>query len=342
MKPGRHNLILTTVVAFILIGCQQVGPQDQTRTYTGTNGVTMTFEDNSPPRSVYDNQAVPVSLRLHNQGTTSINESTGLLHAELNTQNLYYLTSAGTIQPSTTVELDGKSNVRPRGEEQSVVFGQFQTANRSAIGEVQSAEETVQARICYPYQTDFSTTLCVENPYDARRNNPLCTAQDASSYGGSGAPVAISHIENRMVPVGQASQVIDRQGLSFYDDRIIGTRDVQEETERVVQQPVIQLTVRNIGDGRPALNDGELCATETRTTNQVRVDASLGNASLTCKPQPVRLGPDGVGTTRCRDEDQRLTINSNYQSIFSAELNYNYITTTTKDINIRQRQGFNR
>ena len=301
----------------------------------------MPSETQPPPQTIQANQPFSMALRLNNAGTTDINDSTGLLHAELNTQNLYYLRSRGETEPEQTLALKGKSNVRPSGEEASVFFGRYQLANQSRIGNLQEATETAQARICYPYQTDFSTTICVENPFNTAQNNPLCDPRNASTYGGSGAPVTVSKVQNRMIPVGQATEVIERQSLTFFDDRISGVETVEEEERRVIQQPVIQLTLRNAGDGRPALND-DLCQADTRQPNTVHVDASLGNSSLTCEPQEVDLGGDGVGTTRCHDQDERLTINSNYQSILSVNLDYNYVTTTTKDINIVPRQGFNR
>ena len=336
-----HKVIIGVVLATLVAGCQ-VGPDsDPVREFRGTEGVKAEFGNEAPPQTVYDDQSFFVTLDLHNQGATSVNDSTGPIIAQLNTQNLFYLQQEGgrTEDMRQEVTLDGKSDVRPNGEETSVSFGTFNVSPREQVGEFQETTELLQARICYPYKTLESDTLCIENSIrDSRTSDPLCRA-GTKRYSGNGAPVAITKIENLLVPVGQVEEVINREELVFDDGRITGTRTVEEEVDQLVQEPVLKLTIRNKGGGRPITGDNVCDPDVDGEENTVRVNAELGNTELDCTPELVRLD-DGRGTTKCRSSEG-LSVNTNYESIFTGELTYTYVESITKDINIRQRPGFN-
>lgn len=336
----KYSLIALLLLAAGLAACQPGGESQPVTQYTGQNGVTAAFDDNAPPSRVYDNQPFFVAVNLHNEGAHTINESTGLVDVLLSTKNLYYLEKTGGSSSKAKISLNGRSELWPEGEEASVSLGKYKVASRDAIGEIQEAKETFQARICYPYKTYFSNTLCIQNQFNSVQTNPICDPKNTSTFGGSGAPVAITKVQNRLIPKDIADEVFERQSLVFDDGRITGTETVQERQDRVVQQPIIKLTIRNVGDGRPMYNEA-VCDEDTRQPNTVKVDAELGTEDLKCRPSKVHLGNDGKSTTRCRNPGEQLTLNTNYQSVFSANLSYNYVTTITKDINIRQRPAFN-
>lgn len=337
----RQQLSLIAVL-FLVSACTTVGPEsDPVRTYTGTTGVAADFGQTVPDEA-YDGQRFLVTFNLHNQGATDINDSTGELVTELNTQNLFYLerVAENDAPARQTVSLEGKSDVRPNGEETSLSFGGFQIANRSRIGEFQDVEELLQARICYPYKTTLSDTLCVENALKSQASQPLCEAQ-TQSYQGNGGPVAITKVENVLVPVGRSENAFERQELVFDDGQIAGTRTVEESVEQVVQEPLLRITVRNKGRGTPQTGSSDLCSQSDGAQSTVRINATLGNTVMECDPNRIRLDNTGKGQTTCR-ATETLTTSTNYQSIFTSTLSYTYTDTVTKDINIRQRPGLNR
>ncbi len=336
-----HRLLCYSVLVFLVVGCQPGPDSNPVEAYRGTDGVDISFAEESPPNTVYDDQTFFVALDLHNQGATSVNQSFGPIVTQLNTQNLFYLQQESDRDEEMRQELtlEGRSDIRPRGEEASVSFGTFNVSPRERVGELQETSELLQARVCYPYRTVESDTLCIENPLQGRETtDPLCRAR-TQRYPGNGAPVAITKIENLLIPVGQVEEVIQRERLAFEDGRITGTETVEDSVSEVLQKPVIKLTIRNRGEGRPVTGD-DVCEPGSRVVeNTVRVGAELGTDDLTCTPEVVRLD-NGRGTTRCVSAEG-MTTSTNYQSIFTAKLNYTYIDTATKEINIRQRPGFN-
>jgi hypothetical protein len=346
LQEGRQmtawvKILGVMLLAVSMVACQ-IGPgSDPVKEFRGTEGVEARFGQEAPPRTVYDDQSFFVTLDLHNQGAASVNDTTGPIIAQLNTQNLFYLQQEDGREEAMRQEvtLEGKSDVRPTGEETSVSFGTFEVAPREELGEFQETTELLQARICYPYKTLESDTLCIENSIkDSRTSDPLCRAS-TKRYPGNGAPVAITKIENILIPVGQVEEVIQREELVFEDGRITGTQTVEEEVDQVVQEPVLKLTIRNKGDGRPVTGDNVCDPSTDGEENTVRVNARLGTTELECTPDLVRLD-NGKGTTKCRSTEG-LTVNTNYETIFTGELSYTYIESITKDINIRQRPGFN-
>jgi hypothetical protein len=330
-----QRYILLTLLLF-LAACS--GAPQTSDQYTGREGVTVQFQDGNPPRTVYDNQPFFVFAELRNRGAHSINDSDKPLVAILDTSNLFYLEHLNPDRAVQEVLLDGKTQFS-NGEETMLNFGRFRIANRDAIGEVQDASKRFDAQICYPYSTEMSDTICIQNNLAQDTRSTVCTPQERYTYSGTGAPIGISEARPVLIPVGTEENTFQTQEGVFEDGQLTDVETQQRTEQQQLYQPSITLTIQNYGSGTPQTTKGnqDHCATNANR-NTVDIQASLGGNPLGCNDETVEL-INGKATVECVLESDTVTIQSNYQSVLNVELQYTYKDTATTTVQLRQRPG---
>lgn len=195
------KIIFIIFVVLFITGCNiRTGPTDKTdgelirpievQIHKGTKGLDLEFVKGQPPTNVWEGEAFPITLQLKNKGAYAIQR--GLLAI---TGNLYF-----GVDIDVQFELEGKSEFNPEGE---FSFEKF-SATAGFVDDDKTDSFFVIA--CYEYKTFASATLCI-NPRVMEIDNEIprgeCRVGTVSVSGGQGAPIAVTKIEEEILPMGQ-------------------------------------------------------------------------------------------------------------------------------------------
>ena len=357
IKYKKEVLVILLVLALLLIaGCQR-GPR-QIDIYRGTEGVKVSFPDNLPPRELYEGSVVLVSVELWNKGAHPLddwNNNHGI--ATLNYDPLYFSpeTGPGLVDPASFLGqghinrkflVQGRSYDFHTGEKYYADLGFLRV--KEVPGTREAPLTNIQAGVCYPYRTVLSQSVCIDADIYGLEHDPVCRSARTHSYsGGQGAPVVISRVESSMIPLGfdtsppsGSAPLLDEEGA------LIGLRDSDVEGQMVLIQPSFRIYFRNADRGivythREGVSIENACnpAIEGRTRedlNTLKVEASLGNITLECQPEVVRL-LNNEGSTRCvLPLDGISGMSRNYMDILNIEAKYLYSTHVSKQVRINR------
>lgn len=328
LKNNRRVIVRTVIclllLALILFLCSCSGGKKAITDYhIGARGLEINFLSQAPPSELYENSSFTATVMVENRGAFDVmNPDYGIL--SLSFDPFYLSTSdlSGMQNVEVTkngfifkgVQLPGKSEYFPTGYQAFISFPYFQT--KSILGEREKPSTQLFASLCYPYKTLYAGTACLDfNIYGDNARRQVCSEQDIVLQS-QGAPVAITLIETENQPVGQ------------------GVR------------PVFTVHVRNIGSGSVLTNYDNapdldrVCTLQDlykEDFNMVGVKATLStNKQLICNPNPIKLF-NGEGVTRCVVSDQDLVLgNTNYEALLSIELDYIYLTSVSKTVEIKR------
>ncbi|MCH8003394.1 MAG: hypothetical protein IH934_02085 [Nanoarchaeota archaeon] len=229
-------------------------------------------------------------------------------------------------------EIKGKSIFSPNGDQELITIN-AQTKKIGAQSETRPS--TILATACYPYKTIFGASVCIDTDiYGERRGKKVCSITDLRFGEGQGAPVAITKIETRMLPLPEDSNLVKPHFLIHIENK--GNGEVVELSK--VEQA---------------------CTSERldyRSFNTIIIKASLSGKPLDCRikkegpkaeppppaPTTIRLR-DKENLVRCTLElipgevDELIDINRDaYIAPLSIELEYGYTFTISKDIIIEK------
>jgi len=327
-KQSKKIIVLILLVSlFILSSCgRRVGPID---IYTGTQGITLDFPKNIPPKKVYENQTFLVVAELWNKGSYSFNETRGDFGVVgVNYDPLYFSAASTTnfvgdllnYEDYPRFFLSGKGYDWPDGERlnKEVVF--------LKVNEIPGTRESpvvdVGMSVCYPYQTLLSKGVCIDvDTYDADQN-PVCVNPGTYSFVGQGAPIAITKIEADMVPASMEEvQPTFRITLKNMQKGVVFTKDDKISTSLAIDKVCNpQENIRNRDD-----------------INSLTIEAWLGadnkDSKLKCTPNPVRIY-EGDAEVTCFMQGTTRGHNRNYMSLLTIKTNYIYRSQTTKKVRI--------
>jgi len=288
----------------------------------------MQFLPNAPPEQFYapssgKTAAFPVGLRLANNGATDVEvgflslavekDYVGIIEWDLSEP---VISEAGAPERAS-FSLAGKSSTFPLGDE-AVVLATLQAKPISP--QIMQHDTTVIVTACYPYETKASSTVCVDTDiFGMRPRQKVCTPRTTTIAGGQGGPVAVTSIEERILPQG--------------DEYI---------------RPQFVITVENRGSGTVVNKDkvSEACSSaplDTTDYSVVAVDEvrlsglSLTRGDISCEPDYVRLQAEGRGTIRCTIAEGRIpTSQDTYQTSIFIELSYGYTHSISKTIRLER------
>lgn len=299
-----------------------------TNYYSGTQGLEIKFMDQAPQSEVYENSRFVVGFEIENAGAADVTETNyGILSIGFDS---FYIdasevSSAEGVQETTNsviipgVQLVGRSQLNPSGSTAHISFPGFRT--RSIMGQIESPNTQLTASLCYPYNTLYFGSVCVDHSLAGLDLRQQVCYQSNLELTSQGAPVAITRIDVENQPVTSGG-------------------------ESIAVRPVFTVHIQNVGPGSvlsPIVGSANLdrvCSFQDITRqdfNTVDIEATLSaSTSLTCTPNPVKL-VDDIGISRCEVNDEDLIIgNHNYEAPLSIKLSYVYQSAISKKIDIKR------
>jgi len=307
-------VIITVIVLFS--GCaRQTSKGIDINIHTGTRGLEMEFLKNAPPTQVPEGSTFIVGVVLKNRGASDIHR--GVLALGIEDDYVQVDSWRGNIIKSSYndrlvwFDLEGKTRFNPMGEQLPV---QVQLISDYLDKQTETYTTTILLTACYQYKTLFNDEVCIDTDiYDTTKEEKVCTVKD-KVYGSQGAPVAITKVETRIVP------------HSDYEDVLI---------------PEFVITIHNRGIGdviRPSVYEAA-CTSSSLShddLNVVRVEATLSGRRLKCSPSELKLKENGQNKVRCTlttGIDKEMT---SYLAPLVVELDYGYMFTISRDVEIRR------
>ncbi|MGM5479931.1 MAG: hypothetical protein ACQESC_00555 [Nanobdellota archaeon] len=323
MKLQRTSLTFIIIIFSILVlltGCQMGGRFSQTNSqttdfHTGTQGVAVSFLDHAPPEAVFESSTFDVQAKAYNKGAFDLTNYTMDANLKFNSgpvKKIQDHNQNSRYDSIDDISLFGKSQSYPTGEETSLAIAEFEA--RDIVGNFESDTAQFFLSYCYPYKTIFSESVCVDtNPEGTDAREQACEAQDHSYSGGQGAPVGITDVESQMIPV---------------DDYI---------------RPQFTIHIEQYGDGfvsdfNTESNAGKQSCGEitSNSINKVRVNARLGEKTLNCLPEAIRLD-EGSAKIQCQlNNTDILALTSSYYTELYVDLSYLYSGMESKEVTVKR------
>ena len=202
------------VMLLFLTGCIIGGTSqpEPVEVYIGTEGLEMDFMEQSPPSEVFLGEIFPVTVDMQNKGAYDIKGGVLVVSVE----EYLYIRSQDYQDGFENFDLTGRSIYDPIGGVDRKTI-QIEAARLDPQSETITTNIAVTA--CYPYKTDASATVCIDpDIFGQRQEEKVCTTrtvgmgtityegQDLPS--GQGAPIAITRIEQKMLPHEDESLII--------------------------------------------------------------------------------------------------------------------------------------
>lgn len=204
-----------TIVAFVISGCQGNNNSGAQRVpyIGGTNGLLLDFQQDSPPEEILDDgsfgfQAV---VKLNNEGEFKIpagNLKVSLQGIDPND----FGTSLSELQDKSPPEdmLQKRKDSEGNLIEGSEAYISFPSDNSEMVPKMftGNTEFTLRADVCYSYQTNAVSKLCVLNNLLNVKSDAVCQPTGTKQLSVSGAPVQITNL--RQIMAGK-----DKIGFTF-------------------------------------------------------------------------------------------------------------------------------
>ena len=304
----KNNNFLWFTLLILVTGCGQAGQQSGTADswHTGVKGLEMNFMEGAPPKILY-NEGGPYTgvLELWNKGTTKI--STGNVYfSGFDTGIITGITSPaiipGDLEPEETIEtIEAITQYNHEGG--------YATMKEEAVNVIYAfptgvLNTKIKATALYPYETEFSTDVCVDlKPY--AQTEKVCNMAEKSVSGGQGAPVAVTGI----VP------------------------------QAMVDVIKYKVSIKNAGNGKVIKKSSVNTAPSDLTigdydTVNVKGKPKLGNLEGSCLPIEVRL-VNGNGFTFCTFSEAPKEA---YVTRLDLKLEYGYMSSTEIGVEVRGTQ----
>ena len=321
MKIKNSFAIMNLFFLILIAGCTSVstGKNQEIDVHTGYQGLVMEFVKNTPPPKVFEQQEFPVYLKIMNSGAYSIKDTKAYINlgVEKDYTSKVTLLESSAIQKSeganaAAFTLKGKTNVNPNGDEEVISYN---VIAGSIDPQSEAHPSAVTAALCYPYQSELSSTICIDSDIsNLRPEKKVCQVKDLVTSGGQGAPVAVTKVEISMLPASAG----------------------KDNIQKIIPQFLIY--VENVGKGLVIRNEAvsNFCTkseTSHEDLNVVYVDAQLSGENLNCQigtkekiPGHIKLN-DKKDIVRCT-LDKGITSSQNaYLSPLKITLTYGYTQT---------------
>lgn len=311
MDKMNKKIILAVGIIFLLViaGCtggnKDKNPITDIDVRKGVDGLVMTFITNAPPKSVFEGSKFLVGVKLENKGASNIENGVVVFGFET-----AYVDSVEDKE-AKPINIKGKSIYNPAGDEDLIkINAQAKTAGSQS----ERHPSTILATACYPYQTIFGNSVCIDpDIYGERKTQKVCTTGSLASDTGQGAPVAVTEVETV---------------ITYVDENNV--------------RPQFLIRVENKGNGEVTNPDPSIikksCTSgslEPRNLNTLKISASLSGTSLQCVPVEIRL-KEKRGVVIC---DSEINIPKNrdaYTAPLEIKLDYGYTFTIPQDIVIEK------
>jgi len=266
---------------------------------SGTQGLEVGLVRDLPPRTIYDVADLTAVAELKNKGAYDIESDKCFVELGGFDKSIIRNIFPGTRQSCGDIE--GKSVFNEEGGFNQI---EFQSSSLFLPQGVDKYSPNLVLSTCYNYKTIANPQICVDpNFYQLTSEQKSCQVRDVPLGGGQGAPVAV-----------------DFAGVDMLGSKAI-----------------IQLDISNAGGGRVVSPRTSLtqCPNALRYDNfdEVRFTVKLADKfPEKCTPSDnmVRL-VDGRGKIFCTFNIGNVPA---YETPLNIELNYNYLQSISKKIEI--------
>ena len=312
MKKSWMVFALIFTIIFLITSCSgQVASGENARdteailkqVQSGTQGVTMSFLQDSPPAVVYDQNELLAIVEVKNKGNHDLAAQDCFIQITGFDPNI--------ISPVFGVArscaeglglLEGKSVFNTDGG-----FNQLEFSSTNIIlpDGILEYNPNLNFVTCYNYVTRANPQVCIDTAlYQVTAEQKTCKVRDISMSGGQGAPVSVSKVTVEMA----------------------GT------------QAIFGIDIVNNGGGRVLhpQTDIQSCAQATQLTHRdldkIEFTVSMPGAAVNCNPTSgiVPLN-NGKGKIICKAD---MGISPAFETPLQIVLNYNYIQSMQKKIKI--------
>ncbi len=345
------------IIFIMLVGCTGIGKNGSKTSeseviFTGIEGLTAEFGKNAPPLSIFESGDFPILIRIANKGAYNIPQYKGDgdgLGIMAISREKDYITSISLEKNSRGVmeedrvyfHVDGKTQLNQKGDE---VVLSFNAKSGKLEPQSEHKQSTITATLCYPYQTNLSTTICIDpDVAGIRPGKKACNVKDMV-FSSQGAPIAITKIQTQMIPksvYGGEEDNVYPQFLIFVENKGKG-QTVNVDDYISVCGSGSSESIESIKDKKNIWNVASLKA------------FTSGNEQLICCPNEKGQCPENgndkeikeiAGFIRFRDKKDfvRCTFKdgiSKNSDVFTSplkiQIDYGYVQTFTKDILIQK------
>jgi len=303
--------VLIALLALLLVfsaGCAKKEDSEKTTPfYGGTGGVSIEFKKIAPKDNFNQGEEVPVVVSLKNSGEYDI--ISGNAKAEIYGIN-HELFNIPEGYKGTNGILRGRGEFNIEGGEREISFG-----NMKYTGEIiNSREQIIRARVCYPYQTKTDIPICIKS--SGENGESICSVDG-----------------EKVVSQGKNT------GSGYVSSAPIQITSVAEKT-RGSNQVRFDIKVENKGSGRVYSNDATCESLSDELVQQNKMDKIylevINPLEVTCG---FRSGEDSNKGYIEMDNNQEIIScwiesENTYTDTLRLTLSYMYTDTTQKKITI--------
>jgi len=302
---SKRKISIIAILAIILIisltGCDNIRKDpdkvDEKKVYTGTEGLAMQFMKDLPPSKIYDASTLIIVTEVENKGTSDLSGSKCIAHLHGFDDNIIRGIDADKYCGKNLWE---KSISYPEGGRDTV---EFSSDKLDLPKSVDSLPQKFILTACYEYETIASPIVCIDPQlYKIKAIEDACTVRDVSLSGGQGAPVSINTVEVDMISE-------NKVGFTIHISNVGGG---------TVLRPGVSLT-------------NCLSNLDYDDYNIIDYDVDMTSGSMIdCSPEKVRLVNDRA-SIYCTF---RISGESAYTTPLEINLDYNYLDSISKDVEI--------
>jgi len=206
------HLVLSVMVMFFLAACQtgDSGSQAGTPFLGGTQGLVLSFADDTPPGTVFDKGTFPfdVVVKVDNKGEFEIPKNKIFIDVLGFEPNQFGMSAAALSKSPDDNLLARTKDVQGNVIEPGPAFVEFPDLNYQ--GEVAGSELSfkVRAQACYLYGTFATTQLCSRQNVINPAAGGICEVNEDKQVYNSGAPVQVRSVVEQ-------ARAKDKIGITF-------------------------------------------------------------------------------------------------------------------------------
>lgn len=270
---------------------------------TGIRGVELSFQPNTPPNVLYDENELIALIELQNRGNYDLGLTECFMDVTGFDRNIIGGDFGRPVSCAVGVDvLEGKSVYNIQGGFNSI---ELRAPFVRLPDDVYEYNPTLNFVTCYNYITRANPMVCVDPLfYEVTSQQKACLPNDVIMGGGQGGPVGISYV-----------------GVEMTGSRAL-----------------FEINVKNFGSGRvlSPYVDVRSCgqtAFEYEDLDRLRYDVEMPSGGpLDCKPRDgiVRLN-NGQGKIICEYD---IPGGSAFETLLQVELDYAYMQSYSKQIKI--------
>lgn len=192
LKKITGGISLIFLLVLLLFGCGSPGEKQTTYNFKqGYGGLQLSFLENAPPEKIYPNSEFKLIVKLDNQAAYD------LINGKVRIVGLddRYFQVNPAEQPFN--QLGGRSLTNPSGDK---TFLEFNGLAGSLVGNAEKYSNPFLVKASYESSLEFADSVCL-NPNFYEVYDSGCKVQEEKSYSGQGASVAVSEMEEIIMPL---------------------------------------------------------------------------------------------------------------------------------------------